>query len=128
MPTRRSYDYAVLRVVPRVERGEFINAGIVLLSREAAYIGAAIALDGARLRALDPDADTTTIREHLDAIVAIANGDPDAGPIARLTAAERFHWLTAPRSTIIQPSPVHSGWCEDPAAELLRLIADLVSG
>ena len=128
MPTRRSYDYAILRVVPRVERGEFVNAGIILLSREAAYIGAAIALDEARLRALDPDADTTTIREHLDAIAAIANGDPNAGPIARFGPAERFHWLTAPRSTILQPSPVHSGQCEDPAAELRHLRADLVSG
>ena len=128
MPTRRSYDYAVLRVVPRVERGEFVNAGIILLSREAAYIGAAIAFDEARLLALDPNADTATIRAHLEAMAAIANGEPNAGPIAHLTPAERFHWLTAPRSTIIQPSPVHSGQCEDPAAELGRLMAEMVTG
>ena len=127
MPTRRSYDYAVLRAVPRVERGEFVNAGIILFSREAAYIGAAIALDEARLLALDPRTDGASVRDHLEAVAAIANGEAGAGPIAQLGPAERFHWLTAPRSTIIQPSHVHSGWCADPAAELQRLMVALVS-
>lgn len=120
--TRSPYQYAIVRVVPRVERGEFLNAGIVLLCRSRAYIGAAVALDEARLAALAPGADAVAIRAHLAAIERIAAGDPAGGPIARLSIAERFHWLVAPASTVIQASPVHAGLTDDPAAELERLL------
>ena len=127
MPVARSpYQYAIIRVVPRVERGEFVNAGIVLLCRSRAYIGAAVALDEARLRALAPDADVAGIRAHLTAVERIAAGDPAGGPNARLSIAERFHWLVAPASTVIQASPVHAGLTDDPAAELRRLLDALV--
>ncbi len=123
---RSPYQYAIVRVVPHVERGESINAGVVLLCRSRGYIGAVTFLDEARLRALAPDADIKTIRAHLDAIERVARGDPEGGPIARSSIAERFHWLVAPASTIIQPSPVHTGLTDDPATELDRLLADLV--
>jgi hypothetical protein len=120
------FQYAVIRVVPRVERGESMNAGVVLLSRPRRFLGARVALDEARLRAIAPDADPATILPHLQAIERIAAGDPDAGPIARLEMAERFHWLVAPSSTVIQPSEVHTGVCDDPAAELDHLFEQLV--
>ena len=123
---RSPYQYAIVRVVPHVERGECINAGVVLLCRSRGYIGAVTFLDEARLRALAPDADIATIRSHLDAIERVARGDPAGGPIARSSIAERFHWLVAPASTIIQPSAVHTGLADDPAAELDRLLVDLV--
>lgn len=129
MPARSSFDYAVVRVVPHVERGEFLNAGVILLSREHGFLAARVALDPARLRALAPDVDAATLAElstHVEAIPRIAAGDPQAGPIARMTQAERFHWLTAPRSTTVQVSEVHSGLCDDPAAALDRLFAALV--
>lgn len=119
---RSPYQYAIVRVVPRVERGEFLNAGIVLLCRSRAYIGAATALDEARLVALAPDADVPAIRAHMAAVERVALGDPAGGPIARLSIAERFHWLVAPASTVIQASPVHAGLTDDPAAELERLL------
>lgn len=119
---RSPYQYAIVRVVPRVERGEFLNAGIVLLCRSRAYIGAAVALDEARLTALTADADVASVRAHLTAIERVAGGDPAGGPIARLSIAERFHWLVAPASTVIQASPVHAGLTDDPAAELERLL------
>lgn len=123
---RSPYEYAIVRVVPRVERGECLNAGVVLLCRSRAYVGAAIALDEMRLRAIAPEIDPLTIRPHLAAIERIARGDPSAGPIARLSIAERFHWLVAPASTIIQPSPVHTGLTNDPGAELQHLLDTLV--
>jgi DUF3037 family protein len=123
---RNPYQYAIVRVVPHVERGECINAGVVLLCRSQAFIGARTSLDEARLKAIAPDADPTAIRSHLDAIERIARGDPAGGPNARLSIAERFHWLVSPASTIIQPSPVHTGLTDDPAAELERLVDDLV--
>lgn len=123
---RSPYQYAIVRVVPHVERGECINAGVVLLCRSRGYIGAATFLDEARLRALAPETDIATIRAHLDAIERVARGDPAGGPIARSSIAERFHWLVAPASTIIQPSAVHTGLADDPAAELDRLLGDLV--
>lgn len=119
---RSPYQYAIVRVVPRVERGEFVNAGIVLLCRSRAYIGAAVALDETRLVALAPEADVAAIRAHLAAVERVAAGDPAGGPIARLSIAERFHWLVAPASTVIQASPVHAGLTDDPAAELERLL------
>jgi hypothetical protein len=126
MPARKaSYDYALIRVVPRVERGECINVGVVLFCRTRTYLGARIALDEARLLALFPFANVEGIRGELRAIAKIAKGDPEAGPIAALSQAERFHWLVSPRSTIVQPSPVHSGLCDDPAAALEHLFATM---
>ena len=112
MPSPASFDYAILRVVPRVERQEFINAGIVVFCLEKRYLAARIQLDAERLKALWPAADVRLVKKHLDAVPRICAGDPAAGPIARLSQRERFHWLISPRSTIIQPSPVHSGVCE----------------
>ena len=120
------FQYAVVRVVPRVERGESLNAGVIVLSRPRKFLGARIALDEARLRAIAPDADPATILPHLEAIERIASGDPSAGPIAELSFAERFHWLTAPSSTVVQPSEVHTGLCDDPEGELDRLFERLV--
>ena len=123
---RNPYQYAVIRVVPHVERGECINAGVVLLCRSTAFVGARTWLDEARLRAVAPDADPATIRPHLEAIERVARGDPAGGPIARLPIPERFHWLVSPASTIIQPSPVHTGLTDDAASELDRLFETLV--
>jgi Protein of unknown function (DUF3037) len=123
---RNPYQYALIQVVPHVERDERINAGVVLLCRSKAFVGALTALDDARLRAIAPDADPATIRPHLDAIERIARGDERGGPIARLPIAQRFHWLVSPASTIIQPSPVHTGLTDDPAIELQRLFEALV--
>ena len=121
------FQYAVLRVVPRVERGESLNAGVIVLSRPRRFLGARVSLDEARLKAIAPDADPATILPHLAAIERIAAGDPSAGPIASLSIAERFHWLTAPSSTVIQPSEVHTGLCGDPAGQLDRLFRELVA-
>ena len=116
-----SFDYAVLRVVPRVEREEFINAAVVAFCLEKRYLDARVALNADRLRALWPDADLDLIRQHLNAIPRICAGDPSAGPIARLSQRERFHWLTSPRSTILQPGPVHTGVCDETGNLLDRL-------
>ena len=116
-----SFDYAVLRVVPRVERQEFINAAVVAFCPEKRYLDARIHLDALRLQALWPEADADLIRQHLEAVRRICAGDPAAGPIARLSQRERFHWLVSPRSTIIQPSPVHTGVCDDTEGMLDRL-------
>jgi hypothetical protein len=115
-----------VRVVPHVERGERLNAGIVLLCRPLRYLGAEMRLDEARLRSLDPDCDIDQVRAHLDLIRRIAAGDPDAGPLAALPQAERFHWLVAPSSTVIQPSDVHAGLTDDPSATLEHLVQTLV--
>lgn len=123
---RSPYLYAIVRVVPRVDRGECLNVGVILLCRPRPFIGARTALDAARLAAFAPDLAPATVQPHLDAIEAIARGDVTAGPIARLGLAERFHWLVAPASTIIQPSPVHTGLTDDPEAELARLFETLV--
>jgi hypothetical protein len=120
------FQYAIVRVVPRVERGECMNAGVVLLCRPTRFLAARVGLDEARLRALAPDVDPATIQEHLAAIERVAAGDPQAGPIARLGQGERFHWLVAPSSTVIQPSEVHTGLSDDPAAELDHLFDRLV--
>jgi predicted transcriptional regulator len=123
---RNPYQYAIIRVVPHVERGEAINVGVVLLCRSAGFVGARTALDEGRLRAIAADADVAMIERHLEAIDRVAEGDPRGGPIARLSSAERFHWLVSPASTIIQPSEVHTGLTDDPAAELERLFKALV--
>ncbi len=126
MPAQRSFDYAVVRVVPRVEREEFVNAGVILLCVESDFLGARVELDPARVRALSPGADLATIEEHLAAIPRIAAGEQGSGPIGRLTRRERFHWLVAPRSTVIQVSPVHSGLCDDPGRALEALFERMV--
>lgn len=121
-----SYDYALIRVVPRVERGEFLNVGVLLFCRTRRFLRAALAVDDARLLALSPDLDLAAVHRHLDALVRIAAGDAEAGPIAQLAQAERFHWLVAPASAMIQPSPVHSGVCAEPAAALEHILDELV--
>ena len=121
------FSYAILRVVPRVERGERINAGVVVFCRPLDYLAARTELDEARLAALAPDLDPATVRPHLEAIERIAAGDPEAGPIAALDTTARFHWLVAPSSTIIQPSAVHTGLCGEPAQELDKLFERLVA-
>jgi hypothetical protein len=127
VPAQRDpFQYAIVRVLPLVERGECLNVGVVLLCRPRRFLGARIELDVRRLAALAPALDPDTVRPHLDAIESIARGDQSAGPIARLGQAERFHWLVSPSSTIIQPGDVHSGLCDDPAAELDHLVATLV--
>jgi hypothetical protein len=120
------FSYAVLRVVPRVERGERINVGVIVFCRPLDYVAARTHLDERRLAALAPDVDAAAVRAHLAAIERIAAGDPDAGPIAQLDTTARFHWLTAPSSTIVQPSEVHTGLCDDPPAQLDRLFRELV--
>lgn len=120
------YDYALIRVVPRVERGEFINAGVVLSCKAGRFLQTRIELDEGRLRALDPHVDVDVVRRHLAAFAAICAGDEGAGPIAALPPRERFRWLTAPRSTIIQTSPVHGGHCADHAQTLERLLVAMV--
>lgn len=126
MPALDTYDYAVIRVVPRVERGEFINAGILLSRQQPPFLQARIHLDQARVLALDPGADIEMIRRHLDAIPAICDGAVGAGPIAQLPLRARFHWLTATRSAIIQTSPVHSGQCMHPELALEHLLTRMV--
>lgn len=126
MPALSSFDYAIIRVVPRVERGECLNAGVILFCRARRFLAAAIDLDAARLAALAPDLDTRLAQRHLDTFPLICAGDPGSGPIGQLTQAERFHWLVAPRSTIIQSSPVHCGLCAEPSATLRRLLDSLV--
>jgi hypothetical protein len=126
MPARSAFQYAILRVVPSIERGECLNVGVVLLCPQRQFVGARVALDDARLAALAPSLDAAQVRPALDALVAVADGDPAAGPLARLSPSERFGWLAAPASTIIQPSAIHTGLCEDPAATLEHLFTSLV--
>ena len=121
-----SFDYAVLRVVPRVDREEFVNAGVILFCLERKFLEARVHVDETRLHALWPDLDATLVRERLRAFPKIAAGAVDGGPIARLPIRQRFHWLVAPRSTIVQVSPVHSGLCDTPERALDELFDTLV--
>ncbi len=121
MPTRSAFEYAIIRVVPRIERGECINMGVVLFCRQQRFLGAHIQNNLTRLHALAPDLDLEPIQAQLNHIPLVCSGGVTAGPIGELPTQERFRWLTAPRSTIIQPSPVHSGLSSDPAADLERL-------
>jgi hypothetical protein len=127
VPARVFYEYAVLRVVPRVERGELINAGVVLFCLERDFLKARVQLDAVRLKALDPSADVALVQEHLDVVPLICAGGPVAGQLAALSKKERWHWLVAPRSAVVQTSPVHAGLCEDPEAELERLMRVMVT-
>lgn len=126
MPVLSSFDYAILRVVPRVEREECINAGVVLFCLERDFLQARVEVNEPRLRALWPGTDVELVRAHLEAIPRICAGSPDGGPIARLSIRERFHWLVAPRSTIIQVSPVHVGLCDSPERALDELFRQMV--
>ena len=121
MPVQCSYDYAVVRIVPRVEREEFINVGVIMSCPAKNFLDARIELDEQRLRVLDPSADVEAVRAHLASIPVICAGGPQAGAIGRLAPRERFHWLVAPRSTIIQTSPAHAGQCTDAQQTLERL-------
>jgi hypothetical protein len=120
------FSYLILRVVPSVERGECFNVGVALFCRQRRFLGVRVALDEARLAALAPDVPAADVREHLAALVRVAEGAADAGPIAALPQSERFGWLAAPSSTIVQPSPVHTGLSADPAETLDGLFARLV--
>lgn len=124
---RKPFDYAIVRVVPRVERGECLNAGVIVSCPTRDYLGAKLALDPARLRALWPTIDIAEIERALATIPLIAAGDPRGGPIATLPRSERFHWLVAPRSAVIQTSPVHTGLCTEPADILDQLVTKLVT-
>lgn len=126
MPARSSFDYAVIRVMPRVERGEQLNAGVILFCLEKDFLAARVEVDETRLRSLWPEIDLDLVRQHLEAIPKICAGSPDAGPIGRLTIRERFHWLVAPRSTMIQVSPVHAGLCDHPERRLDELFCQMV--
>lgn len=121
-----SFDYAIVRVVPRVERGELINAGVIVSCPTRDFLGAKIAFDRERVLGLDRSSDVAEIEAALALVPLIAAGDPRGGPIAQLGRSERFHWLVAPRSAVVQTSPVHTGLCEEPAAALDALLARLV--
>jgi len=126
VPARATYDYAVIRVVPRVEREEFVNVGVIVSCQDESFLDAHIEVDERRLLALHPALDLAAVRAHLATIPAICAGGETAGPIGKLSRRERFDWLTAPRSTMIQTSPVHAGRCTDPRAALEHLVATMV--
>ena len=127
MPDQFRYDYAVIRVVPKVDREEFINVGVILSCPDKSFLEARIKLNESRLLALDPSLDLEMLRTHLATIPTICHGGDGAGPIGQLPQRQRFHWLVAPRSTIIQTSPVHTGRCSDPAAALEHLVIKMVT-
>ena len=126
MSDKFRYDYAVVRVVPKVDREEFINAGVIVSCPELSFLEARIKLNESRLLALDPNVDLDLLRKHLASIPMICRGGEVAGAIGHLPQRQRFHWLEAPRSTVIQTSPVHTGRCADPAAALEHLVATMV--
>ena len=126
MPALRSFDYAIVRVVPRVEREEFINVGVILFSRTSRFLGARVRLDPTRLAALAPACDPAEVERHLRLIPLICEGNPEGGPPSAWPLPERFHWLTAPRSTVVPVSPVHSGMTADPQRSLDHLFQTMV--
>ena len=126
MPEHATYDYAVIRVVPRVDRAEFVNVGVIVSCQRSDLLEARIEIDEQRLLALDPALDLRAVRKHLAAIPVICAGGETAGPIGRLSRRERFDWLTAPRSTMIQTSAVHAGRCTDPIAAIEHLMRTMV--
>jgi hypothetical protein len=130
VPEPVAFEYALLRVVPRVERGECLNAGVILICRAHRFLRARVELDRERLQALAPFLDDETVAQierQVALVQRIAEGDPDAGPIAALGMGERWHWLTAPSSTIVQPGPVHTGLLTDPSARLDHLFTTMVA-
>ena len=128
MPTPTSYDYAVVRIVPRVERAEFVNTGVIVFCAERKFLRARVHVDELRLRAFWPDLDLDVVRRHVQAIARICEGAEDAGPLRTLSPAQRFHWLVAPRSTVVQISPVHSGLLRGAAEDVVeRLFRELVA-
>lgn len=126
MAPGRPFQYVIVRVVPRIERGEQLNAGVVVYSPTLEFLAARVGLDERRLAVLAPDCDVAAVRPHLEAVAAVAAGDPAGGPIARLERGERFHWLAAPSSTMIQPSAIHTGFSDRPQQTLDRLFGELV--
>lgn len=121
-----SYDYAIVRVVPRVERGEFLNVGVILFCRSRRFLSTRIVLDVNRLSGFAPSLDTAEVQHYLDMLVLVSIGGKEAGPIGQLSQSERFHWLVSPRSTIIQTSPAHSGLCADPEVVMQELMEKMV--
>lgn len=118
MSARRAFDYLIVQVVPRVDRDERLNVGVIVFCPAAGYLGVRFAVDEVRWRALAPDLDVAAVRRQLDAIRAVVDGAAGAGPIAALPVRERYHWLAATRSTVVQPGAAHAGVCDDPAAAL----------
>lgn len=126
MHAPNSYDYALIQLVPSVERGECLNVGVILFCRTLGFLGARVHLNTARALALFHDLDLAVIQQQLDDMVLISQGGPEAGPLGKMSQSERFHWLVSPRSTIIQTSPVHEGVCDDPEAALEHLLKTMV--
>ena len=120
------FEYALLRVVPRVERGEFINAGVVLYCKDAKFLDARVHLDPERLRTLDPNLDPDAVLRHLEVTRLVCEGGPEAGAVGLLSPGQRFGWLVAPRSTVVQPSPVHTGFADDPEEAIEHLLQVMV--
>ena len=126
MHAPNSYDYALIRLVPSVERGEYLNIGVILFCRTLDFLGIRIYLNAARSLALSPDLDLADIQQELDSFLLICEGGPEAGPLGKMSQSERFHWLVSPRSTIIQISPTHEGVCDNPEAALEHLLKTMV--
>jgi hypothetical protein len=126
VPGEHTYDYAIIRVVPRVDRGELINVGVILSCPAVDFLEARIEVDVARLLALDPSVDVEATQANLEMIPRVCRGGADAGPIGELPQRSRFHWLVSPRSTIIQLSPVHTGRTDNPEKALQRLLETMV--
>lgn len=126
MQEKPLFEYAIVRIVPRVERGEFLNVGVVLYCRSEKFLDVMITLNEAKLKALFPEAELSEIRTHLQAFEQICKGSPDSGPIAKLDITSRFRWLTARRSTVVQTSEVHPGLCMDARNTLTKLHKELV--
>ncbi len=128
MPDLRSFDYAIVRVVPRVERGEYLNVGVMLFSRTSNFLDARMALDRERLAIIAPEIDADEVERYLAMMLRVVQGGPESGPIGQLSPSERFNWLVSPRSTVIQTSPVHSGLCTDSERMLEHLLQTSVLG
>jgi hypothetical protein len=126
MHAPNSYDYALIQLVPSVERGECLNVGVILFCRTLGFLGARVHLNTGRALALFHDLDLAVIQQQLDDMVLISQGGPEAGPLGKMSQSERFHWLVSPRSTIIQTSPVHDRVCDDPEAALEHLLKTMV--
>ncbi|GER88216.1 hypothetical protein KDW_23780 [Dictyobacter vulcani] len=126
MPATSSFDYAIIRVVPRVDRGECINVGVILFCRTRRFLGALIHVDETRLQAFAPQLDLAPLQIQLHHLLQVCEGKAESGPVGQLSQSERFHWLVAPRSATIQISPVHSGLCQQPEQALHNLMQKLV--